>query len=121
MPIFLVRGAPEAIQQVKGPVVLVSNLLTEGRGMWHFTAGEAVRRMAALIGRPIDVILINTSRPSEEILGRYGEEHKRPLAVGDVPEGCEVVTGDFWRGGIARHDRRRLAHAIWAVLARRLL
>ena len=44
MPIFLVRGAPEAIQQVKGPVVLVSNLLTEGRGMWHFTAGEAVRR-----------------------------------------------------------------------------
>ena len=121
MPIFLVRGAPEAIQQVKGPVVLVCNLLTEGRGMWHFTAGEAVREMAALIGRPIDVVLINTSRPSEEILGRYGEEHKRPLAVGDVPEGCEVVTGDFWRGGIARHDRRRLAHAIWAVLARRLL
>jgi uncharacterized cofD-like protein len=121
MPIFLVRGAPEAIQQVKGPVVLVCNLLTEGRGMWHFTAGEAVREMAALIGRPIDVVLINTSRPSEEILGRYGEEHKRPLAVGDVPEGCEVVTGDFWRGGIARHDRRRLAHAVWAVLARRLL
>ena len=57
MPIFLVRGAPEAIQQVKGPVVLVCNLLTEGRGMWHFTAGEAVREMAALIGRPIDVVL----------------------------------------------------------------
>ena len=86
MPIFLVRGAPEAIQQVKGPVVLVCNLLTEGRGMWHFTAGEAVREMAALIGRPIDVVLINTSRPSEEILARYREEHKRPLAVGDVPE-----------------------------------
>ena len=43
MPIFLVRGAPEAIQQVKGPVILVTNLLTEGRGMWHFTAAEAVR------------------------------------------------------------------------------
>jgi uncharacterized cofD-like protein len=122
IPIFLVRGAPEAIQQVKGPVVLVCNLLTEGRGMWHFTAGEAVREMAALIGRPIDVVLINTSRPSEEILARYLEEHKRPLDVGDLPENCEVVTGDFWgRGGIARHDRRRLAHAIWAVLARRLL
>src|SRR5512138_3908839 len=32
MPNFLVRGAPEAIQQVKGPVILVTNLLTEGRG-----------------------------------------------------------------------------------------
>ena len=121
MPIFLVRGASEAIQQVKGPVVLVGNLLTEGRGMWHFTAGEAVREMAALIGRPIDVVLINTSRPSEGVLERYREEHKRPLTAGDVPEGCEVVTGDFWRGEFARHDRRRLAHAIWAVLARRLL
>ena len=121
MPIFLVRGAPEAIQQVRGPVVLVCNLLTEGRGMWHFTAGEAVREMAALIGRPIDVALINTSRPPEETLARYREEHKRPLAIGDVPESCEVVTGDFWSGEIARHDRRRLAHAVWAVLAKRLL
>jgi uncharacterized cofD-like protein len=121
MPIFLARGAPEAIQQVKGPVVLVANLLTEGRGMWHFTAGEAVREMAALIGRPIDVVVINTGRPSEETLGRYREEHKRPLAVEDVPENCEVVAGDFWSGVIARHDRRRLAHAVWAVLARRLL
>src|SRR5215218_266634 len=89
MPIFLVRGAPEAIQQVKGPVVLVCNLLTEGQGMWHFTAGEAVREMAALIGRPIDVVLINTSRPSDKTLARYLEEHKRPLAVGDLPEDCE--------------------------------
>jgi uncharacterized cofD-like protein len=121
MPIFLVRGAPAAIQQVKGPVILVSNLLTEGRGMWHFTAGEAVRQMATLIGRPIDVVVFNTSRPPEQVLARYREEHKRPLEIGDVPETCEIVTGDFWRGEIARHDRRRLAQAIWAVLARRLL
>ncbi len=121
MPIFLVRGAPEALQQLKGPIVLVTNLLTEGRGMWHFTAGEAVRQMSAAIGRPIDVAVVNTARPSEETLGRYHAEHKQPLALGDVPEGCEVVTGEFWCGEIARHDRRRLAQAVWAVLARRLL
>ena len=120
MPIFLVRGAPEAIQQMKGPVILVCNLLTEGRGMWHFTAGEAVREMSASIGRDIDVVLFNTARPAEETLARYREEHKRPLTVGDVPESCEVVSGDFWSGEIARHDRRRLAQAIWAVLARRM-
>jgi uncharacterized cofD-like protein len=121
MPIFLVRGAPEAVQQVKGPVILVCNLLTEGRGMWHFTAGEAVREMSALIGRDIDVVLMNTARPSEDTLGRYREEHKRPLTLGDIPESCEVVYGDFWWGEYARHERRRLAQAIWAVLARRLL
>lgn len=121
LPIFLARGAPEAIQQVKGPVILVANLLTEGRGMWHFSAGEAARQMSAAIGRPIDVMLVNTARPSEETLARYGAEHKQPLALGDVPGGCELVTGEFWCGEIARHDRRRLAQAVWAVLARRLL
>jgi uncharacterized cofD-like protein len=121
MPIFLARGAPEAIQRVRGPVVLVGNLLTEGRGMWHFTAGEAVTEMASIIGRPIDVVVVNTSQPSQDTLERYLEEHKRPLTIGGVPESCEVVTGDLWTGEIARHDRRRLAHAIWAVLARRLL
>jgi uncharacterized cofD-like protein len=121
MPIFLVRGAPEAIQRMKGPVILVTNLLTEGRGMWHFSAGEAVRQMSAAIGRPIDVVVVNTARPSSETLARYGAEHKQPLELGDVPQGCEVVSGDFWSGEIARHDRRRLAQAVWAILARRLL
>jgi hypothetical protein len=73
------------------------------------------------IGRPIDVVIVNTARPSEETLGRYRAEHKQPLEIGDLPEGCEVVRGEFWCGTIARHDRRRLAQAVWAVLARRLL
>ena len=52
MPIFLVRGAPEAVRSIKGPVVLVTNLLAEGRGMWGFSVGEAVRKMSHVLGRP---------------------------------------------------------------------
>jgi uncharacterized cofD-like protein len=121
MPIFLVRGAPEAIQQMDGPVILVTNLLTEGGGMSHFTAAEAVRLMGQAIGRPIDAVVFNHARPSEETLARYRAENKRPLEAGDVPASCEVVSGEFWCGEIARHDRRRLAQAVWAVLAKRLL
>jgi uncharacterized cofD-like protein len=121
MPIFLVRGAAAAVRQVKGPLVLVTNLLTEGRGMWHFTAAEEVRQIGQTIDRPIDVVIVNTARPPETTLARYAVEHKLPLALGDMPPGCEVVTGEFWCGEIARHDRRRLAHAVWAVLAKGLL
>ena len=120
MPILLVRGAPEAIRQVKGPIVLVTNLLTEGRGMWGFTAGEAVQQMGEVIGRPIDVVILNKSQPSPSTLAKYLEENKRPLEHGRVPDTCEVVEGEFWSEEIARHDRRRLAQAVWAVLAKRL-
>ena len=121
MPIFLVGGAADAVRQVKGPLILVTNLLTEGRGMWEFTAGDAVRLIGETIGRPIDVVIVNTGLPDADTLARYRGEHKEPLGVGEVPAGCEVVTGEFWRGEIARHDRRRLAQAVWAVVARRML
>jgi uncharacterized cofD-like protein len=121
MPIFLVRGAPDAIRRVKGPVILVTNLLTEGQGMWNFTAADAVRLISQTLGRPIDVVVVNTARPSADTLNRYLAEHKQPLEPGDVPSSCELVAGDFWCRDIARHDRRRLAQAVWAVLARRLL
>jgi uncharacterized cofD-like protein len=121
MPIFLVKGAADAVRRVKGPIVLVTNLLTEGRGMSGFTAGDAVRVLGETIGRPVDVVLVNTARPSAATLARYAEEDKAPLERGEVPSSCEVVRGDFWCGEIARHDRRRLAQAVWAVLARRLL
>ncbi len=121
MPIFLARGAPAAVRGVRGPIILVTNLLTEGRGMWQFTAANAVRRIGEAIGRSVDIVLFNEARPSQETLSRYAEEHKRPLELGDVPPSCQVVQGEFWCGEIARHDRRRLAQAIWAVLAKRLL
>lgn len=121
MPIFLAHGAPEAVRKVRGPIVLVTNLLTEGRGMMGFTAGTAVRLLGETIGRPVDVVVVNSGRPSALTLERYAQEHKAPLEFGDVPKTCEVVAGDFWCHEIARHDRRRLAHAVWAILASRLL
>jgi uncharacterized cofD-like protein len=120
LPILLVAGVPDAIAEVKGPIVLVANLLTEGRGMRGFTLGEAACRIAEALGRPVDVVLANTARPAPDVLARYEAEHKAPLAIGELPKGCELVEGDFWTRDIARHDRRRMAFAIWHVLASRL-
>jgi uncharacterized cofD-like protein len=121
MPIFLVRGVSEALQTMKGPVILIANLLTEGRGMAGFTAADAVAKIEEAIQRPVDVVITNTRLPTTKILNRYALEHKEPLAAGNLPDHCEVVGGDFWTGEIARHDRLRLAYAVWSVLARRLL
>ena len=120
MPILLVEGVAEALRAVEGPIVLVTNILTEGRGMRGFTAADAVRRVGDAVGRPVDVVLVNSGHPSDEALDQYASENKELLAVGEVPDGCEVIAGQFWQGPIARHARRRLSYAVWSVLVDRL-
>jgi uncharacterized cofD-like protein len=121
MPPLLVRGVREAIADVRGPIVVIANLLTEGRGMQGFTAADAVQWVSRAIERPVDVVIANTGRPSDEVLARYASEHKQPLELGALDKGVEAVLGRFWSSAIARHDRRRLSFAVWAVLSQRLL
>ena len=121
MPIFLVRGVADALAQMRGPIILIANLLTEGRGMLGFTAADAVSRIEEAIQRQVDVVITNVKWPSPRVLGRYALEHKEPLAAGGLPAHCDIVGGEFWTGDIARHDRLRLAYAVWSVLSRRLL
>ena len=121
MPPLLVRGVKEALATVPGPIILIANLLTEGRGMAGFTAADAVRWVSQAIDRPVDVVIVNDGRPSDDALRRYAGEHKEPLAAGTLDRTIEAVHGAFWCTEIARHDRRRLAFAIWSVLSQRLL
>jgi hypothetical protein len=106
---------------MKGPIILIANLLTEGRGMLGFTAGDAVARIEEAAHRKVDVVIVNMKWPSPQVLGRYAQEHKEPLAIGQLPDHSELVGGEFWTSDIARHDRPRLAYAVWSVLSRRLL
>jgi uncharacterized cofD-like protein len=121
MPIFLVQGVAEALARMNGPIILIANLLTEGQGMKGFTAADAVARIEAAAGRRVDVVVTNTTWPRKEVLDRYAVEHKEPLMPGNLPAHCELVGGDFWKGEIARHDRLRIAYAVWSALSRRLL
>jgi uncharacterized cofD-like protein len=121
MPTFLVGGVAEALADMKGPIILIANLLTEGRGMLGFTAADAVARIEDATQRKVDAVITNMKWPSTQVLSRYAQEHKEPLAPGNLPSHCELVGGEFWTSEIARHDRLRLAYAVWSVLSKRLL
>jgi uncharacterized cofD-like protein len=121
MPTLLVDGVAEVIAGIKGPVIVVSNLLTEGQGMRGFTAADEVAWITRTIGRKVDVVIANQGQPAPEVIDRYAAEHKHPLPLGRLDDGTEAVVGDFWRSEIARHDRQRLSYAVWSVLSQRLL
>ena len=90
MPPLLVRGVKEALAHVHGPIVLIANLLTEGRGMSGFTAADAARWVSDAIGRPVDVVIANDGRPSDDAVtlrggtqgaaraGQSGSGHRAP-------------------------------------------
>jgi uncharacterized cofD-like protein len=121
MPSLMVTGVADVLAGIKGPIIVVSNLLTEGQGMRGFTAADEVTWISKAIGRRVDVVIANQGQPSNEAVVRYAAEHKHPLEIGDLPAGTETVIGNFWRSDIARHERQRLCYAVWAVLSRRLL
>ena len=121
MPSLMVTGVADVLAGIKGPIIVVSNLLTEGQGMRGFTAADEVAWISKAIGRRVDVVIANHGQPSQEAVARYAAEHKHPLEIGDLPAGTETVIGNFWRSDIARHERQRLCYAVWAVLSRRLL
>ena len=121
MPSLMVTGVADVLAGIKGPIIVVSNLLTEGQGMRGFTAADEVAWISKAIGRRVDVVIANQGQPSNEAVARYAAEHKHPLEIGDLPAGTETVIGNFWRSDIARHERQRLCYAVWAVLSRRLL
>ena len=121
MPPLLVRGMKEALAEVRGPIILIANLLTEGGGMAGFTAADATRWVSEAIGRPVDVVIVNAGGPSADAVSRYAAERKEPLELGRLDADTEPVLGQFWCSEIARHDRRRLAFAVWTVFSQRLL
>ena len=87
----------------------------------HRPASEAARWVTDASGRPVEGVIANDGRPSDEAVTRYAAEHKEPLALGNLNSAIELVHGAFWCTEIARHDRRRLAFAVWTVLSQRLL
>jgi uncharacterized cofD-like protein len=121
LPTLMVDGVADVIKSIDGPVIVVSNLLTEGHGMTGFTAADEVAWISKTLGRKVDVLIANQGSPSADAVNRYAAEHKHPLPIGNLASGTEAVIGEFWRSEIARHDRQRLSYAVWSVLSQRLL
>ena len=84
MPTLLVDGVADVLAGVKGPIIVVSNLLTEGQGMRGFTAADEVAWISKTIGRTVDVVIANQGQPSQEAVARYAAEHKHPLPIGNL-------------------------------------
>lgn len=119
IPPFLPQGIREAVAASHAPLMFISNLLAEGRGLHEASIADNVRLTEVYAGRAFDRIICNTMLPGEETLVRYAAEQKIPLLSSTADRqalGDRLIQADLWTDPeIARHDSDRLAHLIYAL------
>lgn len=119
LPNFIVEGAKEALEKSQAIKIYVCNLFTK-EGNYDFKASDFVREIERYSGIKIDRVIVNTGRPSQEIINKYFSENSR-LVEDDLRESSEVIRGEFVGEylsepkTILRHVPDKIAHAIFDI------
>jgi len=121
---IVVPGIQEALQERRGKLIYVVNLMTKYGQTYNFTAADHIRELERYSGSAIDHILLNTTPLPKEILSAYKEERDTPVEddLGDDSRvvradllASETVTkpfGDVLKRSLIRHDSDKLAEVI---------
>ncbi|MFM2120577.1 MAG: hypothetical protein RL722_2045 [Pseudomonadota bacterium] len=117
VPCLLVDGVAQAIRACEGEVIYVCNVMTKHGETDGYTAADFVRVIHQHLGRPVDLVLLNTATPPPALLARYAQQAAQP--VDPVPEevrslGPRIQTGDFMTAdALLRHDAEKVMAALW--------
>jgi uncharacterized cofD-like protein len=134
LPCLIVPGVPEALAESGATRVLLANNTTTLGQTEHMTFGDQMRTVLEIIGpRALDIVLVNTGRPPEEMLRAYNEIGLEWIAPAEEEiawlKGLDIevlqrdVTERDWSGvrslhkvDTIRHDPSKLGEIIESLL-----
>lgn len=118
----VVDGFKEAINQSQGKIIYVCNLMSKKGQTVGMTANDHLKEVTKYIGKTPDVIIVNNTLFTEELLNKYKLEGDFPVlnnCAGDTcmvyaeslvaMETIQLVSGDILKRSLIRHDPDRLA------------
>lgn len=131
LPNILVDGVPNAIKKSKAKKIFVINLMTKRGHTTGFGAEKHVIEMEKYLGKGVlDYVLVNSERPSREVLAWYSEYEETPVKddlkgnykfkvfrvklLNDIVLKQNKV--DARRRSIVRHDSGKLAKSIMKIV-----
>jgi uncharacterized cofD-like protein len=123
IPNLLVPGVAEALKESKALKIYICNVMTQPGESDSFTASNHVSTiMMNAQERVFDYVLVNTERPSEEVLAKYLESNQH-LVEPDVDRvqkmGFKVLRGNLMSvSDVVRHDPMKVAERVMQLLAR---
>jgi len=125
---LIFEGAKETIKKSKAKIIDIVNLMTTYYQTEGFTARDHVRTLENYLGREVDYILLNKTKPPQKILQIYensGEHVVKDDLKNDKrvkrldllsPKMTVKPKGDKLKRSLLRHDPHKVAHAILNIL-----
>jgi uncharacterized cofD-like protein len=121
IPNLIVPGVKEAFQETKATVLYVVNIMTKFGETHNFTGYDFVRKIEEYIGRNVDGIIHNGSKPNNKILKLYKKQQADFVEIDDGRswENRTILTSDLLNtaGGIIRHDSKKLSSLISKIIS----
>ncbi len=93
LPVFITKGFCEALKQSKAKKIYVCNLFTK-EGNENFRASDFLREIENYAGLKLDHVILNTKKPSEEVMKKYLSENSK-FVEDDLPQDNRIIRGDF--------------------------
>jgi uncharacterized cofD-like protein len=114
IPGLIVPGVKEALQQSRARILYVVNIMTKFGETHNFTGWDFVSRLEGFLGRRVDVVLANATRPEAAVIAQYREQKAEFVELDASDPRCgrrNIICADLLdaAGGIVRHDSRKLA------------
>jgi len=123
IPTLIVPNVKEALQETKGEIVYIINIMTKFGETHNFKAHDFVEILEGVIGRRVDGIVYNTEKPNERIIKPYIEQKAEFVEFDKDNE--FLKTRSIYRSsllenssGIIRHDSKKLALLIKEIISR---
>jgi uncharacterized cofD-like protein len=126
---LLVQDIPETIRKSRAKKIYVCNLMTKVEHTDGYSVADYTAALEKYLGGPVDTVIYNDKHPKKELLKRYAREGDTLTSWDRLPEGRELIGGNFLsqretrfqkigvasiEASLVRHDSARLA----AVIAR---
>lgn len=122
LPNLVIRQISEALRRARALRVYICNVMTQPGETDGYTAEDHLRAIVEHAGPVVDVMIMNSRRPSEAILDSYAEQNQVPVqfdtevirALGVTPFFGDIIA----EGNFVRHDSAALANAIFRLYDR---
>lgn len=123
LPNLITKDIVKALNKTKAKVIYVVNIMTKFGETYNFRASDFVHVLQDHLGSTIiDYCVVNTEKPTGEILKRYEKDHEEPVLFDNEyfeNNKIKVISGEYLRKGkFLRHNPQKLAKDLVTIIGK---